>query len=302
MVRARGLEKRKRRYVSENIQGYLFILPQMIGILLFSVIPVFFSFYLSFTDWDFISGFKNIRWIGIKNYIDMWTDVAFTESLKNTMIFSLSTVALEIGVGVVAAVIINRYVFASKYFKIAFFIPYISSLVALSIVFKAMLQPSHGPVNQLLHAIGVQNPPGWFGDYKWSLAAVILLTAWRELGYYVIVFIAGLKGIPEELYEAASMDGASELQQFRFITWPMIAPTTFFLTTMGIIGSFKAFDQIAITTQGGPGTSSSVLVYYMYTSAFKYYKMGYASSMAWILFIVIFAVTLIQWRCQKDRG
>lgn len=300
MLKSNG--NKKRGHVSENIQGYLFILPQMIGIILFSLIPVVFSFYLSFTDWDYISGFKNINLIGIKNYINMWSDVAFTDSLKNTLIFSLATVALEIGLGVVIATIINRYVYASKYFKVAFFIPYISSLVALSIVFKAMLQPTFGPVNQLLRAIGIDNPPGWFGDYKWSLAAVILLTAWRELGYYVIVFIAGLKGVAEELYEAASIDGANEIQKFRYITWPSIAPTTFFLTTMGIIGSFKAFDQIAITTQGGPGTSSSVLVYYMYTSAFKYYKMGYASSMAWVLFIVIFAVTLIQWRCQKDRG
>ncbi|GLC79742.1 carbohydrate ABC transporter permease [Lacrimispora brassicae] len=300
MLRSKG--NKKRGHASENVQGYLFIFPQVIGIMLFSVIPVVFSLYLSFTDWDFISGFKNINLIGIKNYVDMWSDVAFTDSLKNTLIFSISTVALQIGLGVVIAVIINRYVFASQYFKVAFFIPYISSLVALSIVFKAMLQPTYGPVNQFLRAIGMENPPGWFGDYKWSLAAVILLTAWRELGYYVIVFIAGLKGVPEELYEAASIDGASEIQNFRYITWPSIAPTTFFLTTMGIIGSFKAFDQIAITTQGGPGTSSSVLVYYMYTSAFKYFKMGYASSMAWVLFVVIFAVTLIQWRCQKERG
>lgn len=157
---------------------------------------------------------------------------------------------------------------AQSYFKAAFFIPYISSLVALSIVFKAMLQPNQGPVNGFLRSIGIQNPPGWFGDYKWSLIGIIILTAWRELGYYVIVFIAGLKEIPQELYEAAALDGAGEVAKFRFITWPMIAPTTFFLTTMGITGSFKAFDQITITTQGEPGTSSSVLVYYIYTSAF----------------------------------
>mgnify|MGYP001484094829 FL=1 len=283
----------------ENIAGYLFLAPQMLGVLVFSVIPIIFSFYLGFTDWDYISGFDNIEWVGLKNYIDMWKDVAFVDSLINTLIFTASTVILELGLGVVVAVIIDKRVYGSGYFKVAFFIPYISSLVAVSVVFKAMLQPTYGPVNQFLMSLGIDNPPGWFGDAKWSLAAVILLTLWRDLGYYVIVFLAALKGVSKELYEAAALDGASGLKQFFYITVPMIRPTTFFLMVTGVIGSFKAFDQIAVTTQGGPGTSSSVLVYYIYNSAFKFYKMGYASAMAWVLFILIFVVTLIQWKHQN---
>lgn len=283
----------------ENIAGYLFLAPQMLGVLIFSVIPIAFSFYLGFTDWDYISGLDNIEWVGLKNYVDMWKDVAFRDSLINTFIFTAATVLLELALGIVVAVIIDKRVYGSAYFKVAFFVPYISSLVAVSVVFKAMFQPTYGPVNQFLMSIGIQDPPGWFGDAKWSLAAVILLTVWRDLGYYVIVFLAALKGVPKDLYEAASLDGASGLRQFFSITVPMVRPTTFFLMVTGIIGSFKAFDQIAVTTQGGPGTSSSVLVYYIYNSAFKFYKMGYASAMAWVLFIIIFIVTLIQWKYQK---
>lgn len=283
----------------ENIVGYLFLAPQMLGVLIFSVIPIVFSFYLGFTDWDYISGLDNIEWVGLKNYVDMWKDVAFRDSLINTFIFTAATVLLELALGIVVAVIIDKRVYGSAYFKVAFFVPYISSLVAVSVVFKAMFQPTYGPVNQFLMSIGIQDPPGWFGDAKWSLAAVILLTVWRDLGYYVIVFLAALKGVPKDLYEAASLDGASGLRQFFSITVPMVRPTTFFLMVTGIIGSFKAFDQIAVTTQGGPGTSSSVLVYYIYNSAFKFYKMGYASAMAWVLFIIIFIVTLIQWKYQK---
>lgn len=283
----------------ENIAGYLFLAPQMLGVLIFSVIPIVFSFYLGFTDWDYISGLDNIEWVGLKNYVDMWKDVAFRDSLINTFIFTAATVLLELALGIVVAVIIDKRVYGSAYFKVAFFVPYISSLVAVSVVFKAMFQPTYGPVNQFLMSIGIQDPPGWFGDAKWSLTAVILLTVWRDLGYYVIVFLAALKGVPKDLYEAASLDGASGLRQFFSITVPMVRPTTFFLMVTGIIGSFKAFDQIAVTTQGGPGTSSSVLVYYIYNSAFKFYKMGYASAMAWVLFIIIFIVTLIQWKYQK---
>lgn len=283
----------------ENIAGYLFLAPQMLGVWIFSVIPIVFSFYLGFTDWDYISGLDNIEWVGLKNYVDMWKDVAFRDSLINTFIFTAATVLLELALGIVVAVIIDKRVYGSAYFKVAFFVPYISSLVAVSVVFKAMFQPTYGPVNQFLMSIGIQDPPGWFGDAKWSLAAVILLTVWRDLGYYVIVFLAALKGVPKDLYEAASLDGASGLRQFFSITVPMVRPTTFFLMVTGIIGSFKAFDQIAVTTQGGPGTSSSVLVYYIYNSAFKFYKMGYASAMAWVLFIIIFIVTLIQWKYQK---
>lgn len=288
-----------RKSALENLYGWLFIGPQMLGILVFSILPVLFSFYLSFTSWDFVSGFDNINFIGLKNYINIWKDVAFTASLKNTIVFSFAVVILELVLGLVIATVIDRVTYCSTYLKVAFFVPYISSLVAVSVVFKAILQPTYGPVNQFLMGIGIQNPPGWFGDQNWSLFSVVLLTVWRDLGYYVIVFTAALKGISNELYEAADIDGANGISKFFAITIPLVKPTTFFLMVTGVIGSFKAFDQVAITTQGGPGTSSSLLVYYVYNSAFSYYKMGYACSMAWVLFALIFIVTVLQWRFQN---
>jgi multiple sugar transport system permease protein len=284
---------------SENRNGLLFILPQTLGVLLFGLIPVAFSLYLSFTDWDFLSGLGNIKPIGIKNFVDVWTDTWFTDSMKNTLIFSFATVLIQVFAGLILATVINRGVYFSGVFKTIAFIPYFSSVVALAVVFMAMFHPTLGPVNSLLSALGVKNLPGWFGDPRWALLSLILLTVWKELGYYIIVFTAGLKTIPRELYEAAGMDGAGALSTFRNVTLPMISPTTFFLVIMGIIGSFKVFDQIAVTTQGGPGTSTTVLVYYIYKSAFQYYRMGYASAIAWYMFLLIFIITVVQWVYQK---
>ncbi len=284
---------------SEYLNALLFIMPQVIGMMIFTIIPVLFSLYLSFSDWDMLSGLNNINLVGIKNYVNIWKDAVFKESFWNTIVFSVATVVLELSLGIVCAVLIDKFVYGSSYFKVAFFIPYISSLVAVSVVFKALLQPTNGPVNQMLRAIGVENPPGWFGDSKWALASIILLTVWRDLGYYIIVYLAAIKGVSKELYESASIDGAGNITQFFKITLPMVRPTVFFLMVTGIIGSFKAFDQIAVTTQGGPGSSSSVLAYYVYNSAFNYYKMGYASSMAWVLFVLIFIVTALQWKFQS---
>jgi multiple sugar transport system permease protein len=298
LMRIKMKKINSKRY--ETVSGILFVLPQMLGIIIFSLIPIVFSLYLSFTKWDFISGFDNIEWIGLKNYINIWKDVGFTDSMRNTIIFSLATVFAQLVLGLVIAVLINNYVFKSTFFKVAFFVPYISSLVAVSVVFKALLQPSNGPLNNFLASLGMTDLPGWFADQKWSLIAIILLTIWRELGYFVIVYIAAIKGISKELYESSNIDGAGGFKSFWYITKPMVAPTTFFLMVTGLIGSFKAFDQIAVTTQGGPGTSSSVLVYYIYNSAFNFYKMGYASSMAWVLFVLIFIVTMLQFNRQKS--
>jgi len=295
----RSVRRRNTRQRKENLTGFLFVLPQFLGLIIFSALPLIFSLLISFTKWDYISGFDTIKWVGLKNYKLMWMDPSFIASLKNTLVFTFATILMELGLGLVAAIVIDKYVYASSYFKVAFFIPYISSLVAVSVVFKALLQPTYGPVNQFLMSIGISDPPKWFGDSKWSLTAVILMTVWRQLGYYVIVYLAALKGVPSELYEAASLDGAGTIKKVRYITVPSIRPTLFYLMVTGVIGSFKAFDQIAITTQGGPGNSSSVLVYYIYNSAFHYYKMGYASAMAWVLFALIFVVTMVQWKYQK---
>ncbi len=283
----------------DNLAGILFIAPMYIGFIVFVLFPALYSLFLSFTEWNFLGGFEDINYVGFDNYINLFSDNVFIESLKNTFVFTFSTVALQISLGLVLAVIIYRGIYLKKTLKIMIFVPYIASLVASAIVWKVLFHPISGPVNQFLINIGVENIPRWFADIDWAMPTIIMFTVWRSLGYFLIVYLAGLKSIPQSLYEAAKIDGANVVQQFRYITIPLISPTTFFLMITGFIGSFRAFDQIQITTQGGPGNATSVLVLYIYKTAFRFYKMGYASAIAIILFILVFAVTLIQWRGQK---
>jgi len=219
--------------------------------------------------------------------------------MKNTLIFAVSTVPVGISIGLVLAVLINKYVFCQNFFKISLFLPYISSAVASAVVWSVVLHPSFGPVNEFLKSIGIQNPPKWFADLKWALPSVIAFSIWQQLGYIILVYMAGLKGVPADLYEAAEIDGAGEVRKFFVITLPMVSPTTFFLFIIQLIGSFKVFDVVSALTDGGPGTSTTVIAYYIYRAAFKYYEMGKASAAAWAMFIIIFAITLFQWNQQK---
>lgn len=294
-----NISKTQKFKESETFSGIALAFPMLSGFILFTLVPVVFSLMLSFTSWNFISGLKNIKFNGINNYIELFGDLWFKDSLKNTILFTIGVVTLDIVFGLFFAVILDKAVYGTDIFKAMFFIPYISSMVALAVLFTVILHPSFGPVNEFLRLLGINNPPRWFGDMYWAMPTLILFTFWRDLGYYIIIFTAGLKGISNELYEAASIDGAGIWQKFRNITLPMISPTTFFLMVTGIIGSFKVFDQISVTTEGGPGTSTTVLVYYIYKSAFQHYRMGYASSIAWILFVLIFIITLLQWKYQK---
>ncbi len=284
----------------EFLVGMGFILPSLLGFLVFTFIPVIISLVLSFSSWNFMQGWGAIKFNGLSNYIRLFSDEWFLNSYKNNILFTAVTVPVLIGLGLVMANIINKYIYGGGAVRTMIFIPYIASVVAVCTVWMVLLQPSYGPVNQALTALGVKNPPGWLADFKWSLPSIMIIYIWQQVGYYSIVFLAGLKGLPEDVYEAAKVDGASPIRQFFSITIPLISPTTFFLTIMGIIGSFKVFDQISVLTQGGPGSSSSVMAYYVYRTAFDYFDMGYANTLAWALFVLVFLVTLIQWKLQ-DR-
>ena len=248
---------------------------------------------------NFMEGWGAIKFTGLENYIRLFTDEWFINSYRNNIVFTLITVPALLALGLVLAVIINKYIWGGGVVRILIFIPYIASVVAVCTVWMVLLQPSYGPINSFLRAIGIENPPGWLTDFKWSLPSIMIIYIWQQVGYYAIVFLAGLKGISEDVYEAASIDGASTIRQFFSITIPLISPTTFFLAIMGIIGSFKVFDQISVLTQGGPGSSSSVMAYYVYRTAFEYFDMGYANTLAWALFVLVFAVTLVQWKLQS---
>lgn len=299
----RGTRRPANKYghARENIAGYLFLAPCLIGFVVFIVFPMIASLYLSFTKWDFLTGLKGIEFIGLDNFKSLLggTDNWFNDSMKHTLIYAAVSVPLGIGIGMIIAVMINKYVYCSGIFKVLVFIPYVSSIVASAVVWQVVFHPSYGPINSALMAMGMENPPRWFIDMTWAFPLVIVFQIWQGIGYNVIVFSSGLKSIPPDLYEAATIDGANELQKFRNVTIPMISPTTFFLSTMGIIGSFKVFDAIRVLTNGGPGSSTSVIAFYIYREAFTFYRMGTANAAAWIMFFIIFLITMIQLRGQK---
>jgi multiple sugar transport system permease protein len=268
------------------------------GMMCFTLIPIVFSLVISLTDWDFTRGIGIWNFIGLRNFMTMWTDDWFTSALLHTVIYALVTVPVIIFVSLVLAVIIDRACHAKTVLKLAMFMPYISNIVAVSIVWVMMYSP-WGPFTQFVRFLGLKNPPQWLGDYTWALPAIMLMAIWGGLGYCVLIYTSSIQGLPREIYEAADIDGAGEIRKFFTLTVPFLSPTIFFLVITQFIGAFQVFAQVQIMTQGGPGTSTSVLVHYIYRSAFSFYKMGYGAAMSWILFIILFGITLIQWKGQK---
>lgn len=287
----------KRRLI-ENVYGYAFIAPMLIGVSIMTLLPILASFFLSFTDWNFLLGFKQIDFVGMRNFERLFADDMFWKSMTNNLIFML-VVPATLAFSLVLAVIINKQVYFKDMFKVIYFMPYISSVVAVAMVWQVLFHPSYGPVNQLLMSIGIADPPKWIADVDFALPSIMLIMIWISIGYNLIIYIAGLQAIPAELYEAAEMDGATPWQKFRSITLPLLSPTTFFLLITGLIGTFKVFDLVQVLTGGGPAGSTSVVVFHLYETAFINLKMGYASTMALVLFLTIFLITLLQWYGQR---
>ncbi len=299
-MQTRAVNEGLSRHAKEQISGMLFVLPSFIGFVIFTLIPVIASLVLSFTQWNFLKGWGAVEFNGLANYQRLFKDPWFIQSFKNNLLFTLGTIPVLIVVSLIFAFIINNYVRGAVGVRTTMFIPYICSTVAICTVWMVLLQPNYGPLNNFLRTIGIENPPNWLTSKQTSLISVMIIYVWQNIGYYVVVFIAGLKNIDCEVYEAADIDGANGLNKFLRITVPLVSPTTFFLTTMGIIGSFKVFDHIEVLTQGGPGNSSSVMAFHIYRTAFQNYEMGYSNTLAWALFIMIFIVTVIQWNTQKS--
>ncbi|NOU81012.1 ABC transporter permease subunit [Paenibacillus sp. LMG 31459] len=278
--------------------GYLFTGPMLLGVIVFTLIPMIFSFILSFTKWSFVTGFDKIRWNGLDNFRQLFQDDVFLKSLGNNFIMLLA-VPVGMAIALILGVIITNHVYAPGAFKVIYFMPQISSVVAVAVVWQVLFHPSYGPVNGFLSALGVDNPPKWLADPSYALPSVMLLMIWIDLGVSLIIYIAGIKNIPADLYEAATIDGASKFAQFRSITFPLLTPTTFFLLVTGIIGNFKSFALVKVLTEGGPANSTSVVVYDMYQTAFVDLQTGYASSMVMVLFVIVLAITGLQWLGQR---
>lgn len=293
---------RKRRQSAlqrkESWAGLLFVSPMLIGVTIMTLLPILATLILSFADWNFIAGLNGFKWVGMANFEKLVSDATFIKSLKNNAIFML-TVPIYMVISLTLAILVDKHVFAKDFFKVVFFLPYISSVVAVAIVWQALFHPSAGPVNQTLMTLGIDNPPKWIADTDFALISVMMISVWISIGYNMIVYLAGLQSIPKDLYEAANIDGASGWSKFWRITLPLLSPTTFFLMVTGIIYTFKVFELIAVLTKGGPAQSTSVIVWYLYETAFLNLKVGYASSMALILFVIVLLITLLQWFGQK---
>ncbi len=288
------------RNLKENLVGYLFVLPNLVGFLVFTIFGVGFSLYMSFTDWSLIKRFENIKFTGIQNYLDLLTDKWFHASIINNIWFLL-VIPVMIFLAMVFAFMVNDKVFFKNAFRTILYLPNITSVVAISVIWFTLFNPRSGPINEMLRSLGITNPPLWLSSTTWAKPTIGLLMIWKTVGYYTILYLAALQGIPRQLYEAATVDGATTVQQFFKITMPLLSPTTFMLTVLSVMNIFKDWSLIQIMTEGGPGTSTYTIGYYIYYAAFRKNQMGYAAGMAWVLLIIIMVFTIIRFRVEKKR-
>lgn len=288
------MRKTQRR---QNMIGWLFVLPSLLAFTLFMFLPILLGFWYSLTDYTGLS--KDYSFIGIQNYLDLFGDRYFKVSIKNNVIYAVLYSVFTMLISLVLATFLNRLTRLRKLFRTVFFLPYISSMVSVAIIWKMIFNASDGPLNAILKQIGIANPPKWLASTDWALYAVIIVSVWKFCGYYMLIFLAGLQNIPDSLYESAALDGASAWQRYFHITLPMISPTVFLNLILITISSFQVFDLINIMTQGGPGMSTNVLAYRIYYEGFQRSHMGYASAIAYFLFAIILVITLFQFAMQK---
>ncbi len=273
----------------------LFILPCFMGLGIFTYIPVLMSLGLSFSYWNLLG---QPQWVGFSNYSAVLQDPVFWKTLQNTVMFVLGTVSLDVTMALLLALLLNRAIRGIGVFRTIFFLPVITPMVSVALVWGWLYDPNYGWLNAILQLFGVE-PIAWLYDKQWALGAIILLQVWKGMGYNMVILLAGLQGIPTHIYESAELDGANGWQQFWRLTLPMLSPTLFFVVTVSLINAFQAFDAVYLLTEGGPENSTQVLVYWLFKNAFQFYKIGPASAMAYILFMIILTLTVIQWQMRK---
>lgn len=293
--RSQGNRKQARR---TTLIGWTFILPNFLGFLAFTLIPVFAAFALAFMEWN---AFSDPVWVGLRNFQEMLSNETFWIALTNTIGYTLGHVPLTLVLALGLAMLLNRKLKGIGFFRVAIFFPYITSLVAVAVVWNMLFNPTTGPINQLLEGIGIANPPGWTSSSDWAMPAVIITSVWRDMGYYMILYLAGLQSIPSELYEAAEVDGANAWQRFWNVTVPCLRPTTFFVLVMLTVSSFKVFDLIVVMTDGGPGRSTTVLSQLIYQEGISQGNFGYSSAISLVLFLIVLTVTVAQFKLQQRK-
>ena len=285
----------------ENRDGYLFLLPAILFFAIFMVYPFFYSFYLSLHE---KTGMKltDLSFSGLSQYQTVLADPEFLSSLINTAIFTFSVVFFQMLFGLLTAVILNRALIAKTLTRTFFFIPVVLSTIVCGVIWTWLYSPDDaGLINRALSVIGIE-PIAWLKDPKWALFAVIVMSIWKWIGYHMVIYLAGLQGISNDYYEAASLEGANGFQKFSYITFPLLANTSWLLVITSIINSFQIFDQIYTMTKGGPLGSTTVVVYFIYKAGFVTFDLPFASAAAWILFVVIFVLTLFQMKLQSKSN
>ena len=294
-VSARRVSAAKRR---QNLYGYLFLTPWLIGFLGLFIGPGLYSFYLSFTKYDVLSA---PVFLGLKNYTDMLSkDDLFWPSLGRTAYYAIVSVPLSVIGSMGLAILLNTKLRGVTIYRTLFFMPSLVPLVASIVLFKVLLNSDFGLVNTTLRDLGMENPPGWFADQAWAIPSLVLIRLWGSLGgTQMIIFLAGLQGIPTELYDAAAIDGANSWQSTRHVTIPLLTPTIFFNTVLGVIGAMQTFAAAFIATEGGPGFATWFFALHIWKQAFDYFNMGYAAALAWFFAVIIVGLTLLQMRLSK---
>ncbi len=281
----------------------LFLLPSLIGLATFSAIPIVYSFVISLTDWNGLNAWNlaggSPNFVGMGNYDSILTGEEFWRVFRNTAYFIVLYIPLILVFSVLAATLLNNKYRGISAYRVLFFIPVLTSWVAGALIWKWLLSDDYGPVNEILSFVGIDGP-AWLQDRHWAMPGIVFASIWKDMGFFALIMLGGLQGINPEYYEAAQIDGASIRQRFMRITLPLLSPILFFVIVICIINSFQLFPQVMIMTQdAGPYGSTQAMVERIYKYAFKYYKMGYASSFSWILFVIIFVFTAIQMRLQR---
>jgi multiple sugar transport system permease protein len=282
----------------EARMAYVFISPAMTLFLIFTVLPVIAAFFLSFTKYDILTP---IQWVGLANYERLLTDELFHRGIQNVAYYALLYVPTMITLALILALGLNRKMPGMTFFRMLFYIPSVTSSIAAAVVWSWMFQKNYGVINQALAVFGIQGP-NWLASSDTAMYAIVIVTLWQGLGGNVVIYLAGLSGVPTYLYEAAAIDGATPLQQFWFITVPALRTTTFFVLFMSLIGSFQLFDAAYTMTQGGPGFATTTAVYQIYSNGFTQLRMGYASAQAFVLATAILIISVINLRFNKESG
>lgn len=272
----------------ESLNGWLFAMPWILGLLFFLAAPILISFVMSFTDWDVISP---PTFIGLDNYVEIFQDALFYQSMKVTTLYALVAVPLQVALGIGIAVLLNSKIRYVGLYRTLFYLPAVLPVVATAVIWRYMFSRDWGLINMGLSTVGITGP-SWLADPNWALMAMVVMSLW-SVGSSILIYLAGLQGIPTELYEAAKVDGAGPFTQFRHITVPMLSPVIFFQLVVGLISAFQVFAQPQIMTDGGPQNATLFYLLYLYRNAFQFFRMGYASALSWVLFIYIVGLTLL---------